>query len=127
MEAAESPRRAQQGAADLGLESFGAVPDDHGISLEELSRAYAELIAGGDDPYEPAPERPPVGAAPVEPELELEEWAEEPSDDSACAISPRTILEAMLFVGHPENQPLESQQIASLMRGVRAAEIDDIG
>ncbi len=44
----------------------------------------------------------------------------------ACEVSPRTILEAMLFVGHPENQPLTSEQVASLMRGVRAQEIDEL-
>jgi segregation and condensation protein B len=32
----------------------------------------------------------------------------------------------MLFVGLPGNQPLNSQQVAALMRGVRAAEIDDL-
>ncbi len=30
----------------------------------------------------------------------------------------------MLFVGHPQNEPLTSKQVASLMRGVRPAEID---
>jgi segregation and condensation protein B len=50
----------------------------------------------------------------------------EPSADEHCAISPRSILEAMLFVGRPDNVPLTSQQVAGLMRGVTAEEIDDL-
>ncbi len=30
----------------------------------------------------------------------------------------------MLFVGHPQNEPLTNKQVASLMRGVRPSEID---
>ena len=41
-------------------------------------------------------------------------------------MTPRTIFEAMLFVGGPDSQPISSQQVAALMRGVRAAEIDEI-
>ena len=44
--------------------------------------------------------------------------------DAACEISPLTILEAMLFVGDPENAPITPQWVAGLMRGVRPAEID---
>ena len=43
-----------------------------------------------------------------------------------CPISPRTILEAMLFVGHPVNEPLTAKQVASLMRGVLPREIDEL-
>jgi segregation and condensation protein B len=41
-------------------------------------------------------------------------------------VTPKTILEAMLFVGHPTNEPLTSERIAGLMRGVTAGEIDDL-
>lgn len=110
---------------ELGLEQFGAIPDDHGVSLEELSRAYAELISAGEDPYQAAPEKKVVPAEPAELPA-LEELTEEPASDEACAISPRSILEAMLFVGHPDNRPLESHEVAALMRGVRPAEIDEM-
>lgn len=43
-----------------------------------------------------------------------------------CEISPRTILESMLFVGHPANAPLTAKQVASLMRGVLPREIDEL-
>jgi segregation and condensation protein B len=35
-------------------------------------------------------------------------------------------LEAVLFVGHPNNEPLTSHQIATLMRGVRPSEVDQL-
>ena len=105
---------------DLGLDEFESISDDQGLSLEELSRAYAELMGKGQDPYEP----PPV-AVDVETLEPLREEIEPPSED-ACALSPLSILEAILFVGHPENRPLESSEIAALMRGVRPQEIADL-
>ncbi len=39
---------------------------------------------------------------------------------------PKSILEAMLFVGHPENEPLTSGEVASLVRGVSPAETDEL-
>ena len=85
--------------------------DESGLSLEDLSAAYSQLIERGDNPYEPVP----AAEQPLP--------AEEPPSD-ACEVTPRTILEAMLFVGHPQNEPLTSQQVAALMRGVRPQEID---
>jgi segregation and condensation protein B len=41
-------------------------------------------------------------------------------------LTPRSILEAMLFVGNSQNQPLTADQVASLMRGVRPQEINDL-
>lgn len=97
---------------------------DPGLSLDDLSEAYAELVVGGhgDDPYVPA-------EAPANPDASAD-WLQEvdaestPDADEGCEISPRTIVEAMLFVGHPENQPLTSRQVASMMRGVSPREID---
>jgi segregation and condensation protein B len=114
----------------LGLEGFEHSPRDEGLSLDELSQAYAQLLSRGSEPYD----SPKTNAddesgeasatdrsAPVEPAVELSEDA-----DDGCELSPRTILEAMLFVGHPQNQPLTSREVAALMRGVRPAEIDEL-
>lgn len=205
-----SPER----SADLGLEQFAAPSDELGLSLEELSEAYASLLAGGTDPYAAAP---PADGEPTDElslaELEAELAAAgtagaagtgssastgaaagtvgaaggatgtaaasgdrakrgdgpEPANLSSGAsssgasssgssssglsagasaasdpyggfvavsdrlpagaeaeISPRTILEAMLFVGHPQHEPLTASHVASLMRGVRPAEIDEL-
>ncbi|GIW94548.1 MAG: transcriptional regulator [Pirellulaceae bacterium] len=106
---------------DLGLEHFSRLPDD-GVSLEELSRAYAELMRGTREPYEDEGEQP---AAP-EPASDLPLDPQAAEVDAACPLTPRSILEAILFVGHPENRPVESRQIARLMRGVRPEEIDEL-
>lgn len=111
--------------AHLGLESFRAPAGDEGLSLDKLKGAFAAMLGTGDDPYSvPAdPDDDPLRAAIV-----VEEEANEaPSGpDSKCEINPRTILEAMLFVGLPDGQPLTAKQVASLMRGVRPAEIDEL-
>ncbi len=54
---------------------------------------------------------------------------DEPTDRSkaavdTCPICPRTILEAMLFVGHPDNEALSAEEAASLMRGVEPEEVE---
>src|SRR5688572_17525419 len=109
---------------ELGLSEFQAPPSDAGISLDQLSGAFREML-GGDDPYVDAPQPAAAGDDPV---AELaQSLPPEPSEearDAACEISPQTILEAMLFVGDPGNAPIKPQWVAELMRGVRPAEID---
>lgn len=109
-----------------------AEPDDAGVSLEELGQTYAAMLNQGADPYqdlrvateEPAPDQPqaesPVAADDIPPQVLPG------SDEEGCEITPRSILEAILFVGHPANEPLTSTEIAALMRGVRPSEIDDL-
>lgn len=55
-----------------------------------------------------------------------EDFGPQPTDDDARLTNPRTILEAMLFVGHPANEPLSRAQAAELMRGVEVEEIDQL-
>jgi segregation and condensation protein B len=100
-----------------------SLADDQGLSLEELSTAYAELLQRGRSPYEDPAE--PESAAPV-----ADEMVPLPEEisvaDEGCDLTPRSILEAMLFVGNSHNQPLTARQVAALMRGVRPQEIDDL-
>lgn len=42
----------------------------------------------------------------------------------ACPISPESIVEAMLFVGRPNGQPLSAREIAAAMRGVSPSEVE---
>lgn len=100
-------------------EPLSASPTDAGLSLEALNQAFAQMLSTGDDPYAPATESAPETA---ETAASVDE---EPADD-ACEIAPRSILEAMLFVGVSGGGVLTSEQVAGLMRGVRAAEIDDL-
>lgn len=105
--------------------------DDSGLSLEELGQSLAEMMQQGADPYDAAPEPeamsdlPRAVARPETIDATTGQTSTGGSDD-ACEVSPRTILEAMLFVGHPHNEPLTAQRVASLMRGVRADEIDEL-
>jgi len=105
---------------DLGLEGFTNPPDDQGLSLEDLSKAYAQLIDGGTDPYQNS-ELPE--------EFKGEDARAENAsfgDDDDVEINPRSILEAMLFVGDIGGEPLTAKYIASLMRGVSPREIGEL-
>jgi len=109
--------------AKLAMESFTSAPTEDGLSLDKLSAAFAEMLKTGDDPYpEPSDDVEPLGL-PGEVDSTAP-GAAAPEAVAATQTSPQTILEALLFVGSPQNEPLTSQQIAGLMRGVRPAEID---
>jgi segregation and condensation protein B len=129
---AEREGSASSPNADRQPPPASSQPADQGLSLDELSQAFAGMLGSGEDPYaEPAPEESEDEAALIEAlgpaaRSELPSARREPSADDACEISPRSILEAMLFVGNRDNTPLSSQRIAGMMRGVRAAEIDEL-
>jgi len=48
------------------------------------------------------------------------------SEEEHCEISPRTIFEAMLFVGNRENKPLAPERAAELMRNVSPEELVEV-
>ena len=113
-------------------------PDDEsppqGISLDELTEAFAEVMGA-------APARSDRRGAAFETEAEATDAAgdEEPADVVApaepmpeasdvpaqdpCELCPRTILEAMLFVGNRDGAPLSAHRAAELMRDVEPEEI----
>jgi segregation and condensation protein B len=115
-------------AEPLGLEAFAKPPEHAGISLDELGAAFAEMLSTGEDPYaEGSQGEEDLQNLPPHPLLNGHSSTLEAPDlgeSDACEISPRSILEAILFVGSPGNEPITSQQVAALMRGVRPAEID---
>jgi len=109
----------------LGLDDF-VEPDDQGLSLNELSQAYAALLAKGTDPYSEATyqdDQPSTDSAP-----QIDESLQPPpaDPDATFDITPKSIAEAILFVGHPTAEPLTSERLAALMRGVQPAEVDDL-
>ncbi|MBL9091667.1 MAG: SMC-Scp complex subunit ScpB [Planctomycetaceae bacterium] len=121
--AAVPPESAASPAADEAAETA-----DAGVSLDSLSAAFAEMLGRGDDPYEEVPE--PAATTDDEAVAELvEELTPQDSidaQDAACEISPTTIVEAMLFVGDPEQSAVSAKWLAGLMRGVREEEIDGV-
>lgn len=104
--------------AGFGLPALSGERHATGLALDQLNAALAGMLTSGDDPYSAAREDGPSNESGDDVQGRAAEA------DDACEVTPRTILEAMLFVGSPQNEPLASQQVAALMRGVRAREID---
>jgi len=104
-------------------------PDQQGISLEELSRAYASAMGARGEHVVPSSGSIPVegqhgeAEAEVDAELDLPPADQTGPDDDPCPISPESIFEAMLFVGDRGNEPLTPAKAAGLMRGVEPSEI----
>jgi len=114
-------------------------PQEQGISLDELAAAYAQSMSGRAEPAagpeEPRPDQEATEAAEGPIGEELDEGAsldvdaglplpdDERAADDPCPVSPGTILEAMLFVGNQQNEPLTADRAAELMRGVTPGEI----
>ena len=121
-----SDRAAAPLGDSLGLDDF-ADPDDQGPSLNELSRAYAVLLNKGADPYPQStggdPTSGPAASSSYLPDVTSDQ---EIAGEIACETTPKAILEAILFVGHPAQEPMASERIAALMRGVRPGEIDEL-
>lgn len=84
------------------------------LSLSRLRAAFAQMLGTGGQ-----------GAG-------SREQGENPAPGSQlpapcsdpCEISPRTVVEAMLFVGRPDDTPFTAREMAAAMRGVSPAEID---
>jgi segregation and condensation protein B len=111
-----------------------AAAESTGMSLDQLSQAFAAMLGQTTEPSS-APlvvAGDPILAADAEERAQKNaaEWPDastsRPTADDSFPINPRTILEAMLFVGRPDNTPLTSEQMAGLMRGVKAEEIDGL-
>jgi segregation and condensation protein B len=109
-------------------------PNEQTISLDELTAAFAEVIgaeAGPDagvraqpqEAAEPETDRVPTEQLADHPTEQGPQQGPEPPGDDPCPINPRSILEAMLFVGNRDSQPLRPARAAELMRGVKPEEI----
>lgn len=108
------------------IETNSADDEECGISLEELSSSYAQMISQGAVPYQ---QDEPVEAESDDGSNEtpvFDAVAEELIESDQCPVTPMSILEALLFVGCPDNASLEADTVAGLMRGVRSAEIQQL-
>jgi len=106
-------------------ESF-AEDDDSQLgefSLDDLGAAYARAAAAHDPESfaEPAADRP-VG----DNSASAAEEEDPPPVDEDQTVHPEGIIEAALFVGHPENQPMTATKLASLMRDVCPQEVTEM-
>lgn len=118
---------------DQDLETNEQADEEEEYSLDDLGAAYARaMVESGIVPAQIEAETnstaDPAAAGEASPNSEdtTSVAATEADEDDAGGISPLGIVEAALFVGHPENQPLTAAQVAATMRGVSAAEVDQI-
>jgi segregation and condensation protein B len=119
-------------AGDLRLPAEQEDAAGRGPSLDELSGIYAALLQRENgEAIEPT-------AGPGADDEQVEDATDDDSEDdpqddlqddscepeTTVEVTPTSILEAMLFVGNPENEPLKSKQVAALLRGVSPREVD---
>ena len=90
------------------------------LSLSRLRQAFAEMLSAGS--------QQPRGSstAPTSDANEARGAAASSQSVSTCEISPRSVVEAILFVGRPDNQAFSARELAAAMRGVSPAEIDAV-
>ncbi len=90
--------------------------DPAAMSVDQLTQAFASLL--GEDQRSGESVGEDVEAPEPSPALAGNE------DDDSRRVTPESILEAILFVGHPQNEPLTSRMMASYLRGVSPQEVD---
>ncbi len=106
-----------------------------GISLDELAEAFAQVMGveprrpptddNGDATERDIPSEQPADA--IESAIDGDSaTAETEPEQDPCPISPKTIFEAMLFVGNRDNHPLTPARAAELMRDVDQDEIPSL-
>ena len=107
---------------------FESQPQPQSISLDELTAAFAQVM--GDPPQPSADSAAAENDTPATPESDDRSepdagasTSEPVVEEDPCPISPRSIFEAMLFVGNRDNRPLTPARAAELMRGVAGDEI----
>ena len=94
------------------------------LSLDDLGAAYARAAAEHDpESFAQQESEEPESAESESADQEDSTPTEDPEDD---VVSPEAIIEAALFVGHPENRAFTEQRLASLMRGVTPDEVVEI-
>lgn len=135
---------------DEMLSGYDESQEDY--SLEELSQAYAQILAEQESLQVPVPgDREPSGddspvqlepdttapasdslSAPTEAEsansflqpLRVDSANQDLDADEEIAVTPERIVESILFVGTPDQSPISARLLASLMRGVSPGEVE---
>ena len=140
----KSRKKRESGVWPLSLSDdrkrFGAVAffdsraEDDGteeaaLSLDSLREAFAAFDLEQRDPLSAEPSATAEEFEFAEDNVEdtlgdFEEPVYNPGEEDALEPSLKTILEAMLFVGDRENQPLTAERAAENMRNVLPEEVD---
>lgn len=106
-----------------GMVDDSGADQEFGLSLEELGQTYAQMLGQGTVPYRGSDE-PAEAEADKAPSFNP--IAEELVESDQCPLTPLSILEAILFVGRPDSQPIAAEEVSGMMRGVRSAEIEQL-
>lgn len=95
------------------------------ITAQQLSDAFAEMLKDDTEPTEDA-ERPTSSDDDGAEASDAEDSSGAADDDDDCPVTPKTVFEALLFVGSPANEPLSRQQAVSIIHGTSLEEIDEL-
>lgn len=95
-------------------------PEQSPLSLNRLRAAFAQMLGNKEQGAASSVQGDkPAQSKKSAPHAQLLIPAPDP-----CEISPRTVVEAMLFVGRPDGSPFSARELAAAMRGVSPAEIE---
>lgn len=105
--------------AKLYADDFDDFEDAGEVSLEDLSKSYAQSVGKGDSSDS--------SGTPEDVEIQIfDPMEEELSDENHVPVTPIAIIEAVLMVGRPDGGAISATEIAALMRGVNEAEVDQL-
>lgn len=101
-------------------EAFASLMDKGETSGQQESTDFKEETGRGEKPEDSCAERSDLATGgQADPSLDM---AVNPGGE----VSPQSILEAMLFVGNENNQPLTVKQVVSFVRGVTPEEVESL-
>ncbi len=113
----------------MAEENAPAKTNESPLSLSRLRQAFAAMLgeeaAGSGEQAAGNRDRGiPITEYGVQGTEQAERLASRSSLPAPCEINPRSVVEALLFVGRPDNGPFSSRELAAAMRGVSPSEID---
>lgn len=104
-------------------------------TLARLSRAFAKVMGKAEtDPSAEGDTATPADDSGLpSADAQTDDFSDQPAGINAndersaavdaCPVTPATIIESIMFVGHPENEPIRPESIARLLRGVEVDEV----
>ena len=110
-------RRGKPELEPVGNKEPAQAPSEPPLSLSRLRDAFAAMLGG------PAAEKPVADSSRVR-RGGLGNGSFGETALRGCEVNPRTVVEAMLFVGRPDNGPISARELAAAMRGVSPSEIE---
>jgi segregation and condensation protein B len=109
-------RRAKPPSESVSSAAPANAAKESPLSLSRLRDAFASMLGTSKE------EKPAAPTSSVSPATEGGSFGE--TTLRRCEINPRTVVEAMLFVGRPDSGPLSARELAAAMRGVSPGEIE---